>query len=86
MPRRLRRADDRRRAACGSRNASHRVGHADQQRADERALDRADAADDDDDEGEDQHRLAHADLHRLQRADQAPARPASAAPSANTTV
>ena len=51
-----------------------------------RALYRANAADHDHHEGEDQHRLAHPDLHRLDRADQAPATPASAAPSAKTTV
>jgi hypothetical protein len=33
-----------------------------------RAADRPDAANDDDDKGEDQHRFTHADLHRLQRA------------------
>ena len=37
-------------------------------------------------EGEDQHRLAHAHLHRLDRAHQCPAKPAKAAPSANTVV
>ena len=57
--------------ACGSRKRPIVSIEADEERADQRALDRADAADDDDDEGEDQHRLAHADLHRLQRADHA---------------
>ena len=39
----------------------------DQQRADERALDRADAADHDDDEADDQHLVAHAGEHRRHR-------------------
>ena len=50
--------------------AAEGVGDADEDGADQRALDRADAADHDDDEGHDQDRLAHADLHRLDRADQ----------------
>ena len=41
--------------------------HADQDRGDEGAADRADAADDDDHEGEDQDVLAHADLHGQDR-------------------
>ena len=50
--------------------------------ADERAADRADAADDDHDEGEDQNVLAHADLHgkdrRLHHAGEAGKRSAEA--------
>jgi hypothetical protein len=48
--------------------------------------DRADAADDDDHEGQDQHRFAHADLDRLDRTDKRAGKPARAAPSAKTTV
>ncbi len=49
--------------------AAERVCEANQNGPDQRPLDRTDAPDDDDDESEDQHRLAHADLHRLDGAD-----------------
>ena len=50
--------------------AAENVGQADKDGADKRALDRADAADHDHHEGEDQNGFAHAHLHRLDRADQ----------------
>ena len=56
-------------SSCGSRTRPIVSVTPTSSGADEGALDRADAADDDDDEGEDEHRLAHADLHRLQGAD-----------------
>src|SRR3954471_6014708 len=48
-------------------HAPEGVGDADHERRDERAADRADAADHGHDEGEDEDRLAHADLHREDR-------------------
>ena len=47
-------------ATRGKKHLAKRIGKADQQRADRRARDRADAAEHDDDEGEDQHLVAHA--------------------------
>ena len=47
--------------------AADGVHHADEQRAQQRAAHRADAADDDDHQGQDQDRVAHAGLHRQDR-------------------
>ena len=54
----------------GQEGPARRVHHAHQQGADKGAPDRADAADDDTDQHQDQDLLAHAHLHRGDRAEQ----------------
>jgi len=66
--------------------AAERIDHADEDRGHEGAADRADAADHDDDEGEDQDVLAMPICTVRIGACISPARPASAAPSPNTSV
>ena len=56
-------------AADGDQHLAERVGEADQQRADRRARDRADAAEHDHHEREDQHLVAHAGIDGRERRD-----------------